>query len=106
MLFLEGNLCLWKTSGAKAALHSTTEVEIVAGSEAARALEGCINMLGEIAIKLSLDVEFEKEIFGDNVFSWLLPFHTKRASEKIDRTAGLTEGHIALKGEYCRPIVP
>ena len=47
-----------------------------------------------------------KEIFGDNVFSWLLPFHTKRASEKIDRTAGLTEGHIALKGEYCRPIVP
>ena len=46
-----------------------------------------------------------KEIFGDNVFSWLLPFHTKRASEKIDRNAGLTEGHIALKGEYCRPIV-
>jgi hypothetical protein len=35
-----------------------------------------------------------------------LPFHTKRANEKIDQTAGLTEGHIALKGEYCRPIVP
>lgn len=47
-----------------------------------------------------------KEIFGDNLFSWLLPFHTNRANEKIDQTAGLTEGHIALKGEYCRPIVP
>ena len=43
--------------------------------------------------------------FCDNVFSWLLRFHTKAASEKIDRNAGLTEGHIALKGEYCRPIV-
>jgi palmitoyltransferase ZDHHC2/15/20 len=47
-----------------------------------------------------------KEIFGNNVFSWLLPFHTPRASEIIDKNAGLTEGHIALASQYCRPIIP